>query len=299
MIFKQDYSKDYIEDKLLIINAPESFVYSFAKLYIEQSENTVQKKRPMIAFSFSIDKDVNTELLKYLKFNNIFIYNHDLHKLKEFKKFMGYRKIIYFGLFNELTPLPKDSSFIYKIEQLFESFMGICSNAYFVLPDVIYEPSEGIYDLNSMANSSSTNRIIAYYVFIDYLISFYKKSFKYPINKIIVPYCFSKSYKSDNKLSFKYFEKNIELPSRQLLLMEDFAYEVFNLFKTEMLLPDSNYMLSSDFYIDEKLFNNYIKKKTLKYSNIENKRIIIKGNIHIDSSHYEKILKNLRNKKNV
>lgn len=282
-----------IPPKLLMVNVPESLIYRITEEYLLQHDfENKERRKPHLSFAEEIHSNMSDSTRTYLKRNNIIINSYNINSLEKLSQLMGYRYFVYFGLYNELSPLISDTSFLYKFEELIKKVTLNQSAFYIVIPDLIFEPSDNMYDVNSNPNTMSENRVIQYYKLISHLIEFYRNVFKYPVYKIIIPTLIDHEKRFNIDLLKIKYRKEIELPRRSLIFYKDFAKVLFDIYMNE--LEPQDYLFSSDYYVEEDNLIGFLKSK---YKDIRSENVIIKtvGNhTEIDTKDYNNLLKKLK-----
>ncbi len=248
--------------KLITINAPEPFMHEMTKLYVKECPYYYENKRPHFSFAYNIDRPITPELRAFALVNKLLVHSYSLSNVKMMQMLMGYRFVLYFGLFDELYPSYTNNDFIKKFEQIVQRYALNQSSLFIVLPDLIFQPSNQSYDEESEANTKSDNRIIAYYKLISQMIDFYKNVLKYSIHKIIVPFVLD-----DKKIIAETLSKRIlksplknsdtNTPLRSLITFKELSEAIMAIYKNEMLPED--YMIASDNYVDETQLKKYLK----------------------------------------
>lgn len=297
--FDKTYSQNNyseLDPKLLFVNAPEALIYRLTEEYLLKHDfETKERRKPHLSFAENIQSELSDRTRTYLKRNNIILNSYDIYKLNKLRSLMGYRYFIYFGLFNELKPMHDDTSFLYKFEELIKAVTLNQSAFYIAIPDLIFQPSDNIYNENSMANTENTNRAIQYYKLISHLIEFYRNTFKYPVYRLIIPTLIDheKIY-NKNILKIRYNAK-IELSKRSLMFYKDFAKVFFDIY-LENLEP-RDYIFSTNYYVDENALIGYLKTTTTKIDLSYNDNTIKTITNNIELQDYYKLLNKMRARK--
>lgn len=263
---KFNNNNKYSNQKVIYVNFPDHIIYYLVKLFQYDRQiffkNVISSKYLSISFAFDYKfKHKFTEIIKYLKDNNIQHYYYSIDSVKSLQIFAGYNNILFYDLFEYYFLFTKFESSYNKFTYLLKFLANLNALVHICISDIVFNPAYSIcYTADDMANSKMEYRLVQYQCYLANTIHFMHTYFKLPVYKFIIPFTFQHEvllefqHNSENvikkpdstNMQFelrKEFEKLI-LPKRCVMSNQDFAKAMY-LFMSKGF-EAKNYAISSD-----------------------------------------------------
>lgn len=250
----QELISDSSYNKACFLDFPHHIIYHLIIEYFKYNKSWSLNGSHYKDLSFIFDKveiikNNQNGFLNYLNDSNFYTNYYEQSDLSTLNSIIGYQSV-FIGTFFYKQDINSFEDLKY-LEQVIQYLISNNHKIYYLIPDLIFQPSSETYNENSPTNTESDYSYISRLRFVDQFLQYLRFVKKLPIYRIIIPNVWNDTnlrYFVQDKLEKAKTKFDIDSISRPFLFSEQFSYYLFKIFEEQ---ESKNYLISSYYSISE------------------------------------------------